>query len=77
MKEDEGNKSETFALSSLWNSRRGKKVFVYRHSQRSMYTILLLLCGDIESCQTRRVWFWWFYKHQRYENRAPECTWFI
>ena len=50
MKEDEGNKSETFALSSLWNSRRGKKVFVYRHSQRSMYTILLLLCGDIGSC---------------------------
>ena len=50
MKDDEGNKSETFALSSLWNSRRGNKAFVHRHSQRSMYTILLLLCGDIESC---------------------------
>ncbi len=48
MKEEEGDTTETYALSSLWNSRLSSKVFVYRHSQRSMSIILLLLCGDIE-----------------------------
>ena len=45
MKEDEGNKSETFALSSLWNSRCGKKVFVciLPFAEKYVYNLIIVM----------------------------------
>ena len=41
-------RNETYINSSLWQVRGGK--FRIRHTNRGIINILLLLCGDIETC---------------------------
>ena len=41
---------ETFTISSLWQSRRGNCNDCVRGSKESFINILILLCGEVESC---------------------------
>ena len=49
MKEDIGEMKETFTFSAIWSYKQGKGVPVLP-SRKTMYMVLLLLCGDIQSC---------------------------
>ena len=44
------NSKETFILSSLWQIRRRKRDIHVRSSRQSFVCLLILMCGDIESC---------------------------
>ncbi|CAB3990292.1 Hypothetical predicted protein [Paramuricea clavata] len=47
-----GKTIETRVFSSLWNLKqeRGQREFACRYSNKFMVMVLLMLCGDIESC---------------------------
>jgi hypothetical protein len=40
---------ESFMYSLLWNYRNGKGVYIC-HSRASLLQIIILMCGDIETC---------------------------
>ena len=42
--------NESFISSSLWQLKRGGRSMQLRNSTRSYITLLILLCGDVESC---------------------------
>eukprot|EP00112_Aurelia_sp_Birch-Aquarium-sp1_P013942 Seg2983.1 transcript_id=Seg2983.1/GoldUCD/mRNA.D3Y31 product="hypothetical protein" protein_id=Seg2983.1/GoldUCD/D3Y31 len=44
------NGKDTLILSSLWNSRGGKFTFRVRCSRRSLFALLILMCGNVEPC---------------------------
>ena len=50
--EDMGKRIETRMFSSMWNLKqeRGQRGFACCYSNKSMVMVLLMLCGDIESC---------------------------
>lgn len=50
LEEDVGNSSETFTFLAIWVLKQGHASSCYRPTNRSMYVLLLLLRGDIESC---------------------------
>ena len=39
---------DSLIVSSLWNSRGGKFTFRVRSSRRSLFALLILMCGDVE-----------------------------
>ena len=41
---------ESYITSSLWQSRRGNYTVYHRSARHNVTCLLLLLCGDIESC---------------------------
>ena len=51
-KVDTGSMTENHMFSSLWHfkQQRGRAEFVWRYSKKSIFMLLLMLCGDIESC---------------------------
>ena len=42
--------NETYILSSLWQGNGGNRVLYVRTLRRNLINLLILLCGDIESC---------------------------
>ncbi|CAB4015518.1 Hypothetical predicted protein, partial [Paramuricea clavata] len=50
LEEDEGMVKENYIFSTIWSYNRSSECFVYQSTRRSMYVLLLLICGDIEAC---------------------------